>query len=1207
MKLPKIGAICRMAAMAMPMTLLAAEFSVPESGIFEVTDANNLAENRLDITKSATLKLSGTATDGVFLLQLNLNFVQDEVTSVKPAVLTVDVADCTTVRMTGHIRNYNGGGKIVFPQGVKLFEVGTDKCNGDAHTNFTAFQGDVSFSEVDGCVKFVNDVSLANLPTCAYSIADGSRIATLGKEALGKGDFEVSSYDVEVCSPESFSKNATITVPDGKKLLVRPVRFSNSYSGTWGGSPGVFDNNVVLGGADAHIDFLNKNEITGFTGTISGAGSINLKGDGGSVKFRGKLSYAGNLVVEKCINSYKHTFALESGSVVVPAVVVKVAGIKFRVDPEAAQGNGKSLTINSFATQTGVSDVYVAEDTALTFGKLTGNMRLSAEGENVSVTIDSLSAGSVLYVSSGVAVTVKEAGPNAKVVFESDAEGVMDWAFSGPSSGNAVEIQVGFPEGSASSAELTLGGKVAISADSDVKVSKLTVLSGAEITANVLDGASIDNKGGVINQRSWKDKVALWVDASAGDSFRYAREIYKDKTKIQENQMIEWLDCRADHRNYGDLRIAVSPFCSGGKAPTDAAHWISFPYVDTIDGLKCVWLAPKSGRAFVAKGSTSGDMTKVNIKFALLVFNGKNGGGNALLGTENNRLKRVASPVSSPTAEMLVNPLVLEDTWNGSTLHFRTNGVDIASPTQTPLTGGWQIIALAKEDGVNVANICYHGDSNSGDKNGGQIFAEIMLFGDMPTDNERDLAETYLSKKWGLKLGCEEKPNVGIADVFGKGTLTLAGDTVVLGGMFNGTVDLNGNRLELDIPADKLAFNESTVPAADRVLWIDPSLEGAVVLSGDPEKPSEVKFIHSRDNAGILTGDKNRCVASPYSDKTDGEKRRVRLVKETKESGLVDAWLDFRDGEENDGYRNHLQVKEYLSTPIPENFGNTGEGYFRPVPVKAGFIALDSSRSGGSVICSTVASASGFGHRTGNPSISTPIWRDSCSDQVKKADTYLDGEKIEATVNGYNGRPEVMSFNMKEEHKPEDAKVFGYSGSGTATSVNDEIMGEWILYSMTQTEDVRKGIEAYLMWKWLGKRLDGYSSFYNMKVAGDGVLAAAGPEYLPNELDEFTGLLEFTRTEWSFAIPPEGGTEAVDAVKYPGRDLTLPDEISVTVDVNGAVNGDYTLFKADSITGAEKIALGASSKIGGKTVSFVVSEGEIAVRVASRGTVFVIR
>ena len=200
-----------------------------------------------------------------------------------------------------------------------------------------------------------------------------------------------------------------------------------------------------------------------------------------------------------------------------------------------------------------------------------------------------------------------------------------------------------------------------------------------------------------------------------------------------------------------------------------------------------------------------------------------------------------------------------------------------------------------------------------------------------------------------------------------------------------------------------------------------------------------------------------------------------------------------------------------------------------------------------------------------------------------------------------------MSFNMKEEHKPEDAKVFGYSGSGTATSVNDEIMGEWILYSMTQTEDVRKGIEAYLMWKWLGKRLDGYSSFYNMKVAGDGVLAVSGPEYLPNELDEFTGSLEFTRTEWSFAIPPEGGTEAVDAVKYPGRDLTLPDEISVTVDVNGAVNGDYTLFKADSITGVEKIALGASSKIGGKTVSFVVSEGEIAVRVASRGTVFVIR
>jgi hypothetical protein len=451
----------------------------------------------------------------------------------------------------------------------------------------------------------------------------------LGKEALGKGDFEISSYDVELCLPESFSKNATITVPDGKKLLVRPVRFSNANNGTWGGSPGSFNNNVVLGGAEAHIDFLNKNEVTGFTGIISGAGNINLKGDGGSVKFKGRLSYEGNLIAEKNINDERHTLALESGSVVVPSVIANVNGIKFNVDPEVAEGNNKSLTINSFTTKTGVSDVYVTGNTALTFGEVIGNMRLLAAGENASVTINSLSAGSVLYVASGLAVTVKEAGANAKVVFESDANGTMDWAFFGPSSGNAIKIQAEFPEGSTSSAELTLGGKVAVSANTDVKVNKLTILSGAEITANVLDGMSIDNKGGVLNQRSWKDKVALWVDASAENTFRYTRETWPDLTKIQENQLIEWRDCRADHQKVGDYRIVVTPFCKDGTKPNTSAHWISFPYADTIDGRKCVWLAPKSGRAFVANDFNKDAYTSVSIKFALLVFNGKNGGGNA--------------------------------------------------------------------------------------------------------------------------------------------------------------------------------------------------------------------------------------------------------------------------------------------------------------------------------------------------------------------------------------------------------------------------------------------------------------------------------------------------------------------------------------------------------------------------------------------------
>jgi hypothetical protein len=302
-----------------------------------------------------------------------------------------------------------------------------------------------------------------------------------------------------------------------------------------------------------------------------------------------------------------------------------------------------------------------------------------------------------------------------------------------------------------------------------------------------------------------------------------------------------------------------------------------------------------------------------------------------------------------------------------------------------------------------------------------------------------------------------------------------------------------------------------------------------------------------------------------------------------------------------------LQIKEYLSTPIPEKFDAISEGCFRPVSVKAGFIALDSSLSGGSVILSTVGNASGFSHRTGNPSVSTPIWRESCSEQVKNSDTYLDGQKVEATAKGYNGRPEILSFNMKEEAAPQDAKVFGYSGTGTATSLNNEIMGEWILYSTTQTEDVRKGIEAYLMWKWLGKRLDGYSDFRGMTVVGDGVLASAGPEYLPELTDEFTGSLEFSRTEWEFTLPKDGGSAAVDAVDLSGREVALPTAITVKLNIKGAANGTYSLFKAGALKGIEDASISDDSILGSKYVTLIVTENEISVNIKSRGTSIVIR
>jgi hypothetical protein len=185
--------------------------------------------------------------------------------------------------------------------------------------------------------------------------------------------------------------------------------------------------------------------------------------------------------------------------------------------------------------------------------------------------------------------------------------------------------------------------------------------------------------------------------------------------------------------------------------------------------------------------------------------------------------------------------------------------------------------------------------------------------------------------------------------------------------------------------------------------------------------------------------------------------------------------------------------------------------------------------------------------------------------------------------------------------------MFGYHGDNEGASLNQEIMGEWILYSTTQTESVRKGIEAYLMWKWLGKLQNGYSDFRGMTVVGDGVIAAVGPEYLPELMESFTGALEFSRTEWEFTLPKDGGAAAVDAIDLNGREVTLSAAITVKINCKGAANGIYSLIKADALTGVEDVSISADSSLGNKRATLIVTENEISVCIESSGLKMVIR
>ena len=624
-----------------------------------------------------------------------------------------------------------------------------------------------------------------------------------------------------------------------------------------------------------------------------------------------------------------------------------------------------------------------------------------------------------------------------------------------------------------------------------------------------------------------------------------------------------------------------------------------FPYAQEESGLSSVYF-PNNSKVRMRISSGKGTNTTLNVKYALFVFGGQLGGGNAFFCNQTTGyLQRRASQISPSINNCKSLPLVNA---NSANLAFRTNGVDVAEPTSTKLTGGWQIISFASEDGINLCAISQAVDPDNGSYNGGQIYAEILLFSEMPTEEECEAAETYLAKKWNLPLGHEDvvqKSNVNVA-LSGSGTVSLAGDAAVSNGMFSGTVNLNGHRLLVSTNA--LPYTEATIPSDGRVLWIDPSYAGAVVYGGDENKPLEVSYIYARDNSGLLTDPSAKCVASPYSSSVD---MRVRTVSGARASGAASTWLDFSNGYGNDNYRNHLQVKKDLSSGMPTSYADTAT--FVSINVKAGFFALDTTRGGGTAIASTVNGTGGSFKWRNSTSATAPIWHSENAADVKNSDTYLDGVPINAATESYSLRPEVFSFNMQPSASAQAAKVFGYSGTGSSSTVNPEIMGEWLLYSERQSEADRAGIEAYLMKKWLGKLREGFSDFRDMTVSGDGVLAAEGPEYLPTLTAAFTGSLEFSRTVWTFALPRDGGDAALNAVDLSGQTVSIPAEVTVNVDMAGAKAGTYLLMRVGSFSGETEFALGSITGQGNKRVELLVANAEVALKVYPVGAQFIVR
>jgi len=732
-----------------------------------------------------------------------------------------------------------------------------------------------------------------------------------------------------------------------------------------------------------------------------------------------------------------------------------------------------------------------------------------------------------------------------------------------------------------------------------------TLLAVAGIVGFFASAAELHLRSGesaVLAEEGWRTKATVWLDAQNDASFVSLLDTWSNVWNRTESstgyslltadQQIEWRDVRgngwyaytdkggADGVNFDTISSAIAP---------------AFPRRIQQDG-KASMTLPANDKARM-RLYQNGSASSIHALTGFCVVNASLGGGYALFYDSDKYLTRTSTyeaPYPTKVAPILA-------TSNGS-LSIRLDGSAVAQPTATGYSEGWQIVSFKCAGASKPCRIGGLGQSSAIDGpnyNGGQIYGEIILFDTLLNDDEIRHVEAYLSKKWNIGIAHATEDHPAEASLFGEGTVTLACDVAATNGVFSGTLDLAGHRL--DLPSAAFPFNEATIPSEGRVLWFDPSLDGAVTFGDTPGRLDEIAALAQRDNNGLLTGDGTIYATSPTVLDGNPACKRTRLapgartnsVGEVVTFGFSTNWIEFAE-KYSDGSRNCLML---VSNPNPPPTALTSSSIVSVPNVKAGFFALDTTLGAGSQMLTRYNGETGYAKRA-EPKAS-PILSENSEANVKAAAVRLDGIVVDGLTAKFNYRPEVLSFVIPEGQNGSPVKQFGYDGYNSG---NREIMGEWLMYNITPDAATCGAIEAYLMNKWLGKLPAGYADFRSATITGSGVVAVEGPEYLPNLGDGFTGTVAFSRTVWNFALGKDVG-DAEGLVDLTGHALSLPEEVRVNVDTRKAAAGMHPLFKCSSLASETRFSVG--TVVGNAKISVMVDGGVVYACCVKPGTLVV--
>ena len=486
--------------------------------------------------------------------------------------------------------------------------------------------------------------------------------------------------------------------------------------------------------------------------------------------------------------------------------------------------------------------------------------------------------------------------------------------------------------------------------------------------------------------------------------------------------------------------------------------------------------------------------------------------------------------------------------------------------------------------GANIHGFGFNGAAGTSTNARGQNYGEVLLFSETPTEGERIAAEKYLAQKWGLLNDYHAAEEASFAlRAEGTGHITLHTD-VALAGSFGGTVNINSG--SLSVADEPMPPSEEAVPTDGRLAWFDPDAADAIVLS-----VSNVGNIYNRvggqtDGTPIL----NSSGRSPA------------ILQSARGFGPIRKWIDYRDPTY---YGKTLRLNTYPTTsgtPIV------------PLSARSVFLVQDSSKGGGSPFLSKVNGTGDILSRLTTydamtPDPGWPVWRGTTANIFATGATYLDGHEIDGAVEGFQGRPELLTAVGGSSFELGAFAYYGYlsayyKNESAPTVDAGEIQGEIIVYDCVLGDAARRGVEAYLMWKWLGVARDGYSVMTNATVTGSGTLNVESLAQMPKIDGSFTGTLALAETSFAFTVTAEGTVEG--ALSGGSGTLVLPAACTANVTLErGVPPGEYALVSSAIAPGTVWTLnlVAASSRL----VSLEVRGGTPFLVVRKRGAVFTLR